>query len=386
VGERSGWTRRGFLSARGLGAMSGGLLGELVSDTSFSFLSENRTVLQLSMARRAMGCEFSVQLPAACPDGLNAGEAALDEIEEMERLLTVYADDSDAAYLNRHAAARPVRTDGRLFALLARSAELHRLTEGAFDVATHALLMAWGFFKGPRRVPDEPQRRAALACSGMRLVELAPADRTVRYLAEGVGINFGSIGKGYGIDRAIARLRDRGGVESILLQGGLSSVRAVGSPGRDGQGWRVGLQNPTDRRRRLATVRLIDRAMGTSGIDQQSFEAGGRRFGHILDPRTGWPVEPLASASAVAADAATADALATAFFVMGLDKTRIFCQNHLGIGALLVLRPDDRLAGEAERRGGFERRSVTRPQVVTFNLSARDVEFEPADAGRCRPT
>ncbi len=381
---RSSWTRRGFFSARGLGAMSGGLLGELVGDASYSFL-EDRAVLQLCMARGAMGCEFSIQLPAAYTNGLNAGEAALEEIDEIERLLTVYTADSDTTYLNQYAALHPVRTDGRLFALLERSLELHRLTEGAFDVATHALLTAWGFFKGPRHVPTEAQQQAALACSGMRHVVLSPTDRTVQYRIEGLGVNFGSIGKGYGIDRAVERLQDREGIGCMLLQGGLSSVRALGSPGQDEQGWRVGLQDPTDRRRRLATVRLIDRSMGTSGIDQQSFESQDRRYGHILDPRTGHPTAPLASASAVAADAATADALATAFFVMGLDKTRLFCQNHPDIGALLVLRPGERVAGEAERRGGFERRSTTQPQVVTFNLSARDVNFEPADAGRRRP-
>jgi len=363
--------------------MSGGLLGELIADTSFSALPRDPVVLQLCMARRAMGCEFSVHLPASCPNAFEAGEAALDEIQETERVLTVYGEDSDVAFLNRYAADRAVRVDARLFALLQRSAELHRLTDGAFDVAVHALVKVWGFFGGSPHVPDEQAIRDALAHSGMRHVVLDPAERTVRYRVRGLEINFGSIGKGYGIDRAATQLRETFGVTCALIQGGLSSIYGMGSPADDGQGWLVGVQNPLDRRRRVATVRLRNRALGTAGIDQQSFAVGGRRYGHILDPRTGWPASGPASVSVVADDAATADALATALFVMGLDKTRDFCQNHPDIGALVVLPPGRRLAEGAAALDGRERRSATEPQVVAFNLSSREADLRPADGSSC---
>ena len=134
----------------------------------------------------------------------------------------------------------------------------------------------------------------------------------------------------------------------------------------------MGIQDPFDTSRRLATVRLKNRAMGTSGSEQQYLEAGGRRYGHILDPRTGWPASELASVSVLADDAATADALATALFVMGLDKARDFCQNHRDTAALLVLKP-----GGAVLRSGRDERTSTLPQVVTFNMPEQDLDLYP---------
>ena len=314
-----------------------------------------------------MACEFSVFLPPTAEQAMATAEAALDEIQQTEELLTVYSAGSAMSYVNQHAADGPVRVDERIYRLLERSAVLTRQTEGAFDVSAGALIQAWGFLKGPKRMPSEAQRLAALGRSGMRHVELDPAHRTVRYRVPGVEINPGSIGKGYAIDQAIRRMREAFDIKCALMQGGLSSVYGLGSPADDDRGWLIGIQNPYDATRRLATIRLRDQALGTSGASRQYLEADGRRFGHVLDPRTGWPADSLASASVLARDAAIADALATSLFVMGLDKAADFCQNHPDIAALLVLKPGD--------QGG----TSNPPQVVTFNLPEPDVNLDPRD-------
>ena len=211
------WSRRRFLSARGLGASAGGLLGELMPDVPVADASGDGSVLQVCLARRAMGCEFNVFLPSTCSRAVDAGETALDEIDAIEQLLTVYANDSDVSYMNQRAAEGTVRTDDRLFRLLQRAAELHVETDGVFDIATHALIRTWGFFKGPKRVPTETELQTALMQSGMRHIELDYEHRSVRYLADGVGVNFGSIGKGYAIDRAIGRLRNEFGIGSAFI-------------------------------------------------------------------------------------------------------------------------------------------------------------------------
>lgn len=318
------------------------------------------------VTRRAMACDFSVYLPPTLREPLAVGEAALAEIDEMEDLLTVYGATSMMSFVNENAADRPVRTDGRLFSLLQRSAELTHRTDGAFDVTAGALIKAWGFFKGPRRLPSDDEIRAALATTGMQHVELAAAGQTVRYRVHGLEINLGSIGKGYAIDRAIRLLKEERGIAAALMTGGRSSVYGLGSPSGDGRGWLVGIEDPFAPERRIATVRLRNRALGTSGTANQYFEAGGRRYGHVLDPRTGRPADnDLASASVLAADAATADALATALFVMGLDKAADFCHNHPDIAALLVVK---------EGRSGNNQ-----PRVVTFNLPPDDVNLGPGD-------
>jgi thiamine biosynthesis lipoprotein len=209
-------------------------------------------------------------------------------------------------------------------------------SEGAFDVTAGAIIKAWGFFRGPRRVPSDAERAAALERVGMRHVVLDPETRSVRYLCPGLEINLGSIGKGYALDRAAAVVRGRGNLPGALLHGGHSSVYAIGTEPGDERGWAVGIGHPWDAGRRVALLRLRDRALGTSAATHRHLEHEGRKLGHVLDPRTGWPAEGIALASAVAPTAAEADALATAFYVRGADWTRAYCGAHPDVGAVLL--------------------------------------------------
>lgn len=282
-------------------------------------LAPARTTQEVTVARRAMACEFSVTLPAGRPRAIETACAALDEIERLEAKLSAHRPDSDLSYVNRNAAQQPVIADAELFELLRLARRITSETGGAFDCATGALIKAWGFFRGPRRVPEPAELAAAREASGIRHVQLDPANRAVRFVQRGVEINLGSIGKGYAIDRALGALPG-----PALVQGGQSSLRARGA-------WKVAIGHA-----RLATVWLRDRALGTSGDAHQHFVAGGVRYGHVLDPRTGRPAGGLLSASALAPTAAEADALSTAFYVLGLEGTREYCKKHPGIGAVLV--------------------------------------------------
>src|SRR5204862_8363223 len=123
---------------------------------------------------------------------------------------------------------------------------------------------------------------------------------------------------------------------SGLLRGGHSSVSARGTEPGSENGWVVGISHPWDTARRLALVRLRDQALGTSAATFRHLEYNGRKLGHILDPRTGWPAEGMASVSVVAPTAAEADALATAFYILGVIQARAYCDAHPGIGAGLL--------------------------------------------------
>jgi thiamine biosynthesis lipoprotein len=136
-------------------------------------------------------------------------------------------------------------------------------------------------------------------------------------------------------------------------------VRAIGCPPGETAGWPVGIGDPFRCGRTIAVVQLRDRALGTSAADQQFFTAGGRRYGHILDPRSGMPADKVASASALAPTAAAADALSTAFFVLGIDGTREFCRRHPEVAAVLVSKPE---AGRP-------------PRVIAFGLRPEEVRF-----------
>jgi len=292
------------------------------------------------VGREAMACRFEVSLNAGeAADGTALAVDALDLVDEIEGRLSVYRDTSELSRLNATAASgwQPVSHD--VFALLTRARELHDLTAGAFDVAAGAVVRAWGFLARAGRVPDPETLAAARERSGMRFVELDPEGRRVRFTRPGVEINPGAIGKGWAVDRAVERLVDAG-VASGLVHGGQSSVRAWGVHGPDlpgRRGWPVGLRDPLRPGRRLATITLANRALGTSGSGTQFFIDRGRRLGHILDPRTGLPAEGVLSATVIAPTAADADALATALFVLGTEGLDRIVPAGGPVGALLVV-------------------------------------------------
>jgi thiamine biosynthesis lipoprotein len=296
----------------------------------------SRLAGELTVARRAMACEFSLVFPAAGASMVEAGCAALDEVERQEELLSIYQEDSELSRLNRSAAEQPVRVLPEVYRFLRLAVGLSETTGGAFDPTAGALVKAWGFYQGPKLVPAVEQHSAALAASGFRNVRFDDQQHTVTYLRRGLEINPGAIGKGYAIDRAIRGIRRWNGTGPALMQGGQSSVLALGAPPDDPRGWTVAIGNPCRPDHAVACVLLRNRALGTSGAANQYFVHEGRRYGHILDPRTGYPAHKLLSATAVAASAAEADALSTAFYVLGVDGTREFLRTRPDLGAILI--------------------------------------------------
>jgi thiamine biosynthesis lipoprotein len=333
--------RRDFLHPRQLVETAGQVLGAVGELAAPEPLQPNpEGVALLCTARRAMATTFEILLPYGTADALAPAVAALDEIDRLEAQLTVYRDSSEVSRLNRLASLVPVPVEEKLFELLKLAARVNVETEGAFDITAGALIKAWGFYRGPRRVPSDQERAETLSRVGMQHVLLDSGKHTVRYDCQGLEINLGSIGKGYALDRAAWLLADEWNLTSALLHGGHSSVYAVGLEPGGSRGWQVGIRHPWQPERRLAVVRLRDRGLGTSAATFQHLEIEGRKLGHILDPRTGWPAEGMASASVIAPTAALADALATAFFILGVDKACHYCESHPEIGAVLLPEGD----------------------------------------------
>ena len=296
-----------------------------------------RDAYLVSVSRPAMACDFTIyQNAGQYPLGTDAALEALDLVDALEDQLTVYRDESQLVEINRRAAEGPVAVEARLFDLLEQAMVLFEETDGAFDITTGPLSVAWGFFRRAGRVPSHEQLAEAHARVGSQYVRLDAASQSVSFLKPGIELNVNSIGKGYALDRG-AELLQRAGVDDFLFHGGQSSVLAHGShaQARAG-GWTVGLRHPLRPERRLAEFYLRDRALGTSGSGTQFFHYQGRRLAHVLDPRTGHPAEGTLSSTVLAPTAAEADALATAFFVMGPERARAYCQHHAEIAMLLV--------------------------------------------------
>jgi thiamine biosynthesis lipoprotein len=291
----------------------------------------------VQFGRRAMACQFEAYLNAG--QYAHAAQSvldALDLIEQLEAQMTVYRDSSELAHVNRSAAAGPECVEPRLFPLLERAVELHRETQGAFDITSGPLTKVWGFYRRQGSIPSEHDLQAALAKVGSERLKLDSQARTVRFLAQGIELNLGAIGKGYALDRAAEALL-AAGVHDFLWHGGQSSVLARGSRAGGTGGWLVGVRHPLRTERMVAEIRLRDRALGTSGSGTQFFRHRGKRYGHILDPRTGMPAEGVFSATVLAPTAADADALATACYVLGPELAVNLCRDRPELGLLMLV-------------------------------------------------
>lgn len=292
----------------------------------------------IRVKRPAMNCEFELLLCGANRRFLlDAAEEAFEELARLEAQLSVFLPTSEVSDINAGAAERPVRVDARLFDLLLLARRVSAETGGAFDVTAGALVRRWTADPAGFSVPASEEIRQLIAKVGMEHVCLDEREYTVRFDQPGPMLNLGAIGKGYAVREIADLLRERG-IEAGLISGGASTVYAVGHP-PDDDAWTVGIRDPVERDRRLATVKLRDKALSTSGGHERFAEADGVRYSHVLDPRTGRPADGLLIASAVTADPAESDALSTAFLVLGLKGTEEYCRAHSEAGALLVPKP-----------------------------------------------
>ena len=305
--------------------------------------------------RTAMACRFEVTLPLADQSGVAVGNSALNQIDELEAQLSVFRDGSEVSFINREAANRAVRVEHSLFELLALCKTLYSETDGAFDVTVGPLTRCWGFLKRAGRIPSAEDVEHARSVVGSDKMLLDGETRCIRFLHEGMEVNLGSIGKGYALDRIAASIRGR--VASALLNAGASSIYALGAGDRN-EGWSVGLRDPRNKTRRMGTLRLRDCALSTSGSEEQFFEHEGQRYGHIIDPRSGWPARRMTSVSVVARSAAMSDALATAFYIGGREVAETYCAAHPDVLAILL----ERDAGPSAR---------PRPVIVGSNRGCR---------------
>lgn len=329
-------TRRDFLTGQAAADALTDAVDQAAGPAALAEL-ETRDTYLLQFGRRAMACQFEVFFNAGQYDNATgAALEALDLVDALEAQLTVYRDTSEIMEINRRAADEAVLVEPRLLELLHYARQLHAETEGAYDITSGPLSKVWGFYRRQGQLPEPAALAEALARVGSGHVELSTQSQTIRFRRSGMELNLGSIGKGYALDRA-AEVLATAGIGDFLWHGGQSSILSRGSHGsQPGAGWLVAIGDPLRPGKPLAHVRLRDRALGTSGCGTQFFRHEGRRYGHILDPRSGWPAEGVLSATAVAPTAARADALATAFYVMGPHRTLEYCQRHPEVAALLA--------------------------------------------------
>ena len=272
-----------------------------------------------TLALEAMATRFELVLVGKDAVRLRAaGEEAMEEIHRVEAQLSLYRASSEIARVNSNAAFDAVRLTPTTFALLEKARHFWELTGGAFDVTIAPLVRCWGFMKGSGGRPTDAQISEAREAVGMNYVELDSANSTVRFKRAGMMLDLGSIGKGYALDVAADILRDAG-VENALLHGGTSTVYGLG---RDISGpWKVALEKPqlpsatpgeeASGASAIAVIELENKAMSMSAVWGKFFVLDGKTYGHVIDPRTGWPAQNALLGCAMVDSATDSDALST---------------------------------------------------------------------------
>jgi len=296
-----------------------------------------------------MGTQYSVQLVAANPDAALAADIGA-RLDRIEALMSTYREDSTVSRFNASPSTDWFTVPEALCDVVAEAIDVSVQSGGAFDITVSPLVDLWGF--GPGGGGGQPPSRdtidALLGATGYDKLETDCSLPALRKASASLRIDLSSIGKGRGIDD-VAELLDARGIADYLIEIG-GEVRARGQKPA-GERWRIAVEAPLYEERRIVTAfALDDTAVATSGDYRNFFESGGRYYSHLLDPRTGAPVEHGTAAVTVIADTATrADALATALLVMGKADGYLLAERE-NIAALFVERIDGDIVAEPTSR------------------------------------
>lgn len=260
----------------------------------------------------------------------NAVKAAQNEINRLDKLLSVQNENSEIFKLNQ---SKEMTVSNDTLTLVTRSKEIYTLTDGTFDISCEPLTREWGFYSGlENKVPSKKAIETALEGVGAEHIKIENSTVT---LDDNTSLDLGGIAKGYASHKAAEILKDNGVTSALMSLGG--NVRAVGSK-PDGESWSVAITDPDDNTKSIGTLKVSDKAVVTSGGYQRYFEENGQIYHHIIDTKTGYPADSgLKSVTIVSEDDTLADALSTALFVMGLEKSEEFySENSSLFGAVFI--------------------------------------------------
>jgi thiamine biosynthesis lipoprotein len=277
-------------------------------------------------------------------------DEAFDEVDRIDRLMSHYQSASELSRVNRDAARAPVTVDPELFDFIAEAMRYSRESDGAFDITVGPLMKAWRFFRGEGGLPSDRELAAARQHVGAAHVRLDRAARTIGFDEPGVELDLGGIAKGYAVDRVVDLLR-RKGVSAALVSAGGSTIYGLGAP-PDRRGWDVTLQDPLGAGTTALTVTLNNRALSVAGSSEKSFEAGGVRYSHIMDPRSGAPAQGMLTVAVLTGTGTAGDAIDDALFVLGVERGAAYLNQLADTDAFFFLPSSSGGWTMVHRRGG----------------------------------
>ena len=285
----------------------------------------------ISREEAIMGTRCAVELWS---DDLAKGEAAItsvfDDMKRIDRLMSTWKENTEISLVNREAGKRPVKISEEFFRLLQQSVKYSELTHGAFDITYASVGYLYDFKKGVH--PDQKAIDAALPGINWRHMVLDEKNFSVFFTRPGMRIDLGGIAKGHSVDRGIEILKQQGITRAMVNAGG--DTRILGD--RFGKPWVVGVRDPDHAGKVFLRLPLTDAAFSTSGDYERYFDEDGKRFHHIIDPKTGDSARKCRSVTVISDTATRTDALTKSVFIMGPEEGIKFIDTLEGVDAVAV--------------------------------------------------
>ncbi len=265
-----------------------------------------------------MGSRFDITVVSTNEElgHINIDEAVA-EITRIEKLISAWDPDSETSLLNENAGVKPVKVSLELMNLILRAKQISELTDGAFDISYASLDKVWKFDGSLRQLPTPEEIKKSIAKIGHENIVVDQKKQTVFLRDKGMKISFGAIGKGYAADKAKELLMSKQVVAGIINAGG--DLTTWGTKA-SGEKWLIGIANPKSKDKIFSWLPVVESSVATSGNYEKFVTFNGKRYSHIIDPRTGYPSSGIKSVSIFAKSAELCDALATAVYILGKDE------------------------------------------------------------------
>ena len=260
-------------------------------------------------------------------------DLAITEVRRIENLISDWIPTSQISKVNHNAGISPTKIDKEVYDLVDRATKISKLTSGAFDISYASMDRIWKFDGSMKEMPTPEEIRKSVEKVGYQNIILNPKDTTIFLKNKGMKLGLGGIGQGYIADKIKVLLQEKGCSSGLVNVSG--DINTWGKQ-PNGNLWTVGIVNPMNKNKVFATFPLDDSAVETSGSYEKYVTFNGKRYSHIIDPRTGYPATGIISVSVFAKQTELADALATGIFVMGVEVGLDLVNQLKGIGCIIV--------------------------------------------------
>lgn len=295
---------------------------------------QERKYVTVHRTQKIMGSRFDITVVAANEEiGYINIDEAVAEITRIENLISSWNPESETSLINKNAGIQPVKVSMELFKLIERTKQISEITDGAFDISYSSMDEIWKFDGSMTYMPTKEEIRNSIAKVGYKKIVLNSNDQTVFLKQKGMKISFGAIGKGYAADKAKELLVSKQVVAGIInASGDLTTWGTKAS----GEKWLIGIANPLSKDKIFSWLPIVESSVATSGNYEKFVIFDGKKYTHIIDPRTGYPSQGVNSVSIFAKSAELCDALATAVFIMGKEAGLSLINQLGGTEVILV--------------------------------------------------